>query len=99
MYLGVVHQKGGTITTEQVQMGIGIRVQLLVSKVFGIPLLVTACCDNSGVSGVVTQKSPGGVFAIKFSPFVNKSPCHLFFAAYFSCLVICLYYRVLCMLI
>ena len=30
-----------------------------------IPLLVTACCDNSGFSGVVTLKSPGGVFALE----------------------------------
>ena len=42
------------VTTEQVQLGIGVRVQLQVGKVLGIPLLVTACCDNSGVSGVVT---------------------------------------------
>ena len=44
----------GSITTEQVQLGIGVRLQLLVGKVLGIPLLITACCDNSGVSGVVT---------------------------------------------
>ena len=43
----------GTVTTEQVQLGIGVRVQLQVGKVFEIPLLVTACCDNSEVSGVV----------------------------------------------
>ena len=54
MYLGVVHQKRGTITTEQVQLGIGVRVQLKVGKVLEILLLVTACCNNSGVSGVVT---------------------------------------------
>ena len=30
-----------------------------------IPLLVTACCGNSGFSGVVTLKSPGGVFALE----------------------------------
>ena len=29
-----------------------------------IPLHVTACCDNSGFSGVVTLKSLGGVFAV-----------------------------------
>ena len=44
----------GTITTEQVQLGIKVNVQLQVGKVLEIPLLVTACCDNSGVSGVVT---------------------------------------------
>ena len=27
-YLGVVHQKGDSVTTEQVQLGIGVRVQL-----------------------------------------------------------------------
>ena len=29
-----------------------------------IPLLVTACFDNSGFSEVVTLKSLGGVFAV-----------------------------------
>ena len=52
--LGSCASKKGTITTKQVQLGIGVNVQLLVSKVLGIHLLVTACCDNSGVSGVVT---------------------------------------------
>ena len=32
-----------------------------------ISLLITACCDNSGVSRVVTLKSPDGVFADRFS--------------------------------
>ena len=27
-YLGAVHQKRGTVTTKQVQLGIGVRVQL-----------------------------------------------------------------------
>ena len=67
---------------EQVQLGIEVRVQLYVGKVLGIPLLVTTCCDNSRVSRVVTWKSPGGIFAVRFSPFVNKSPCHFFSAAY-----------------
>ena len=44
----------GIVITEQVQLGIGVRVQLYVGKVLGIPLLVTVCYDNSGVSGVVT---------------------------------------------
>ena len=51
--LGSRALKRGTVTTEQVQLGIGIKVQLQVGKVLRIPLLVTACCDNSGVSGVV----------------------------------------------
>ena len=44
-----------------------------------IPLLVTACFDNSGLSGVVTLNSPGGVLLQWFSPFVNKSPYELYF--------------------
>ena len=44
----------GTVTIEQVQLGIEVRVQLQVGKVLEILLLVTACCDNSGVSGMVT---------------------------------------------
>ena len=28
MYLGVVHQKKGTVTTKQVQLDIGVKVQL-----------------------------------------------------------------------
>ena len=43
-----------TVTTEQVQLGIGVRVQLQVGKVLEIPLLVTDCCDYSGVLGMVT---------------------------------------------
>ena len=43
-----------TVTTKQVQLGIGVRVQLKVGKVLGIPLLITVCCDNSGVSRMVT---------------------------------------------
>ena len=52
--LGSRALKRGTVTTEQVQLGIGVKVQLQVGKVLRIPLLVTACCDNSGVSRVVT---------------------------------------------
>ena len=52
--LGSRASKRGTITTEQVQLGIGVRVELQIGKVLGIPLIVTACCDNSGVSRVVT---------------------------------------------
>ena len=44
----------GVVTTKQVQLGTEVRVQLYVGKVLEIRLLVTACCDNSGVSGVVT---------------------------------------------
>ena len=52
--LGSRATKRGTVTTEQVQLGIRVRVQLYVGKVLGIPLLVTTCCDNSGVSRMVT---------------------------------------------
>ena len=52
--LGSHASERGTFTTKQVQLGIGIRVQLQVGKVLGIPLLVTTCCDNSGVSRMVT---------------------------------------------
>ena len=52
--LGSRASKRETVTTEQVQLGIRVRVQLYVGKVFGIFLLVTTCCDNSGVSEVVT---------------------------------------------
>ena len=52
--LGSRASKMGTITIEQVQLGIKVRVQQSVGKVLEIPLLVIACYDNSGVSGVVT---------------------------------------------
>ena len=41
--LGSRASKGETVTTKQVQLGIGVRVHLLVGKVLGIPLLVTTC--------------------------------------------------------
>ena len=53
-YLGAVHQKGELSLQNKSNWGIGVRIQLSVGKVFGIPLLVTACYDNSRVSGVVT---------------------------------------------
>ena len=52
--LGSRASERGIVATKQVQLGIGVRVQLKVGKVLGIPLLVTVCCDDSGVSGVVT---------------------------------------------
>ena len=52
--LGSRASERGTVTVEQVQLGIGVKVQLYIGKVLGIPLLIIACCDNSGVSGVVT---------------------------------------------
>ena len=42
-------------------------------------LLVTVCYDNNGFSRMMTLKSPGRVLPWRFSPFVNKSPCQLYF--------------------
>ena len=49
----------------------------------GIPLLVTACCNNNEFSGVVTLKSSGESFALEVFP-VRKQiiASTLFFAAY-----------------
>ena len=48
-----------------------------------IPLLVTICCDNSGLLGVMTLKSPGGVFALKVFPIREQiTMLTLFFTAY-----------------
>ena len=49
-----------------------------------IPLLVTACYDNRGFSGVMTLKSPDGVLPRRFSPFVNKSLCQLYFSQHIN---------------
>ena len=91
--LGSRASERGTITTEQVQLGIGVRVQLQVGKVLGILLLVTAYCDNSGVSGVVTWKSSGGVFAVRF--FLIRKPITMLFIFRYiiNLLVICLCYH------
>ena len=91
--LGSRASERGTVTTKQVQLGIGVRVQLQVGKVLGIPLLVTACCDNSGVSGVVTWKSSGGVFAVRFFPIRKQITVLFIFHCIISLLVICLYYH------
>ena len=49
-----------------------------------IPLLVTACFDNSGFSEVVTLNSLGGVLPRWFSPFVNNSPVSNLFSIAFN---------------
>ena len=49
-----------------------------------IHLLVTACFDNNGFLGLVTFNSPGGVLPRKFSLFVNKSPCQIYFSVAFN---------------
>ena len=81
--LGSCASERGTVTTEQVQLGIGIK----------IPLLVTACCDNSGVSGVVTWKSPGGVFPVRFFLICKPIIVLFIFRCIISLLVICLCYH------
>ena len=68
-------------------------------KILGFILLVTACFDNSGFSGVVTLNLLGGVFPWWFFSFVNKPPVSNLFSAAFSYLVICLCYHTYCMLI
>ena len=83
----------GTITTEQVQLSIGVRVQLSIGKVLGIPLLVTTYCDNSRVSGMVTWKSLGGVFAVRFFPIRKQITVLFIFRCVISLLVICLCYH------
>ena len=50
----------------------------------GFLLLVTACFDNSGFSGVVTLNSPGGVLPPWFFPLVNKSPVSNLFSTAFN---------------
>ena len=50
----------------------------------GYLLLVTACFDNSGFSGVVTLNSAGGVLPRWFSSFVNKSPVSNLFSNAFN---------------
>ena len=49
-----------------------------------IPLVVTACFDNSGFLGVVTLNLPNGVLPWWFSPFVNKSLLSNLFSATFN---------------
>ena len=43
-----------TVTTEQVRLGIRVRGSTVGWYGTWDFLLVTACCDNSGVSGVMT---------------------------------------------
>ena len=64
-----------------------------------IPLLVTAYFDNSGLSGVVTLNSLGGVFALEIFPIRKQITMSNLFASAFSYLVICLCYYAYCMLI
>ena len=49
-----------------------------------IPLLVTACFDNSGFSRVVTLNSLGRVLPRWFFPFINKSSMSNLFSAAFN---------------
>ena len=45
-----------------------------------IPLLVTAYCDNNGFSGVVTLKSPDGVFAVLVFPIRKQITMSIYFS-------------------
>ena len=51
-----------------------------------IPLLVTACCDNSGFSEMMTLKLPGEVFALEVFPIRKQITVLTLFSAalYFS---------------
>ena len=76
--------KGEIVITLQVQLGIGVRVQLQVGIRYQDSLLVTACFNNNGFSGVVTLNSPDGVLPRWFFPFVNKSPMSNLFSPAFT---------------
>ena len=54
---------------------------------------LTACCDNSGVSGVMTWKSPDGVFAVRVFPILKQITMLFIFRCIISLLVICLCYH------
>ena len=49
-----------------------------------IPLLVTACCDNSEFSGVVTLKLPGGVFVVLVFPIRKQITMSIYFLLHFN---------------
>ena len=49
-----------------------------------IPLLVTACCDNSGFSGVVTLNSFDGVFALELFPIHKQITISTLFSTAFN---------------
>ena len=42
--------------------------------------LIVACCDNSGFSGMVTLKSPGGVFALEIFPIRKQITVSMLFS-------------------
>ena len=49
-----------------------------------IPLLVTACFDNSGFLGVVTLKSPGGFFAALVFSIRKQITVLIYFSLHFN---------------
>ena len=65
-YLGAMHQKGNCHykISPIGYWGKGSTVGWY--KVLGF--LITTCCDNSGILGVVTLKSHGGIFAVLVFP-------------------------------
>ena len=66
--LGAVHQKEKLSLQNKSNWVLGQGFNCRLVKGIGILLLVTTCCDDSGISGVVTLKSPGGVFAVLVFP-------------------------------
>ena len=97
LYTGSRALKRKIVTTLQVQLCIGVKVQLQVGIKYVFLLLVIACFNNSRFSGVVTLNSHSGVLSRQFSLFVNKlSVSNLIFTA-FSYLMIYLCYHVYCM--
>ena len=71
--LGVVHYK------ERLSLQDKSNWAFLYFTCIKIPLLVTACFDNSGFSEMVTLKSPGGVFAVLVFPIRKQITMSIYF--------------------
>ena len=74
--VGAVHQKEKLSQHSKSNCVLRVRVQLLVGVRYWNSF---TCCDNSGISEVMTLKSPDGILPCLFSPFVNKSLCQFIF--------------------
>ena len=77
--LGAVHYKERLLLQNKSNWILGQGFNCRLVKGTRIPLLITACFDNSGFSEVVTLKLTGGIFAVLVFSFVNKSPCQFNF--------------------
>ena len=55
------------------------NISLSTDETKAVKFLVTACCDNSGISGVMTLKSPGGVFAVLVFPIRKQITVLIYF--------------------